>query len=216
MNKFVSWLCKIFLAPLVGLLFIKEIRGIENLPKGNFILASNHLSDLDILVDAYLCVPREFNFIGQIDGFEGVLKWIISFIYFIFGVIPLDRKNKESKEKTIEKAVENLKKGNILIIYPEGGRSIDGNLQKGKLGIAKIFLQTGVPIVPVAINGTFKLLPRGGKLKIKKIVTVNIGKPLRFEKDFQRAQKLNKDSEDYYNILRKISDGVMSEIASLL
>jgi len=216
MNKVASWFCKIFLAPLVGRFFIKEVRGIKNLPKGSFILASNHLSYLDIPMNAYLCLPRAFNFIGQIDGFKGVLKWLVSFVYFLSGVIPLDRKNKKSKEKTIKRAVSALKRGRILIIYPEGGRSKDGKLKSGKLGIAKIFLKTGVPIVPVALKGTFELMPPGGKFKIKKIVSINIGKALMLQKEFQKAQELNEDSEEHHNLLRGVTDRVMSEIASLL
>ncbi len=215
MNKAGSWFCKIFLTPIVKKLFIKEIRGQENIPERNFILVSNHQSYLDIIVDSYLCVPRRFHFIGQVDGFKGIMKGLIRFLYFISGVIPLDRQKKESRKKVVIEAVKVLKKGDILIIYPEGRRSLNKEIQKGKLGVAGIFLKTGVPILPTGIIGTFGLLPPKGKLKIKQIVKINIGKPLYFEKEFAQAQNLNCNSEEYKEILREVTDKIMEEIANL-
>lgn len=216
MNKPCSWFCKIFLAPIVKKLFIKEIRGGVNLPERNFILVSNHQSYLDIIVDSYLCVPRRFHFIGQVDGFKGIMKGLIRFLYFISGVIPLDRRNKESKKGAIAKAIKVLKKGDILIIYPEGRRSLNKEIQKGKLGVAGIFLKTGVPILPTGVKGTFELLPPKGKLKIKQIVKINIGKPLYFEKEFTEAQNLDENSPEYQEILQKITDKIMEEIEKLI
>jgi len=215
MNKPCSWFCKIFLAPLVKKLFIKEIRGRANLPERNFILVSNHQSYLDIIVDSYLCVPRRFHFIGQVDGFKGIMKGLIRFLYFISGVIPLDRRNKESRKKVISQAIEILKKGDILIVYPEGKRSLNEEVQKGKLGVAGIFLKTGVPILPTGVKGTFELFPPKGRLKIKRIVRVNIGKLLYFEEEFKKAQNLNCDSVEHKEILRKITDKIMEEITNL-
>ena len=215
MSRALSWFCKIFLAPIVKKLFIKEIRGRENIPERNFILVSNHQSYLDIIIDIYLCVPRRFHFIGQVDGFKGIMKGLIRFLYFISGVIPLDRRNKESKKKVIAQAIEILKKGDILIIYPEGKRSLNKEIQKGKLGVAGIFLKTGVPILPTGVKGTFELLPSKGKLKIKQIVKINIGKPLYFEKEFKETQNLNCNSEEYKEILREITDKIMEEITNL-
>jgi len=140
------------------------------------------------------------------------MKGLIRFLYFISGVIPLDRRNKESRKKVIAQAIEILKKGDILIIYPEGKRSLNKEIQKGKLGVAGIFLKTGVPILPTGVKGTFELLPPKGKLKIKQIVKINIGKPLYFEKEFKEAQNLNCDSEEYKEILGKITDKIMVAI----
>ncbi len=215
MNRFCSWCCKIFLAPLVKWLFIKEIKGRENIPQRNFILVSNHQSYLDIIVDGYLCVPRKFHFIGQIEGFKIPSRWLIAAIYFISGVIPLDRRDKQSREKVVKVAIEVLKRGDILIIYPEGRRSTNGEIQKGKLGTARIFLKTGVPILPAGIKGTFELLPPKGKLRIKKIIKINIGRPLCFEKEFQEAKNLEENSKEYNEILQRITDEVMAEINEL-
>jgi len=219
MNRSFSWFCKIFLKPLVDKILIKRVGGLENIPSSsgqNFILVSNHQSYLDIIVGSYLCVPRKFHFIGQIDGWKGIMKWLIRAFYFVSGVIPLDRQSDESRKKTLKEAIKVLKKGNVLVLYPEGRRSTNGKLQEGKFGAAKIFLKTDVPILPAGIKGTFELLPPHGKLKIKRIVEINIGKPLFFKEEFALSQNLNENSKEYQEILQKITDKVMEEIEKLL
>ncbi len=215
MNPLLAWFCKIFLAPLVKILFIKEIKGQEFIPRRNFILVSNHTSYLDIIFDAYLSVPRKFHFIGQIEGFKIPLRWLIAALYFLSGVISLNRKEENSREEVVKKAIEVLKKRDVLIIYPEGRRSVTGEIEEGKFGTAKIFLKTGVPILPVGIRGAFELLPPHGKLKIKRIVKINVGKPLFFEKEFKEAQNLDENSEEYKEILEKITIQIMEEIKKL-
>jgi len=215
MSPLLSWFCKIFLAPVVKALFIKEIKGKENIPKRNFILVSNHQSYLDIILDAYLCVPRRFHFIGQIEGFKPPLKWLIAALYFISGVIPLNRKDDNSRERVVEEAIKVLKKGDVLAIYPEGRRSTSGVVQEGKFGTARIFLKTGVPVLPVGIKGAFELLPPRGKLKIKKIVKINISQPLFFEKELSEAKNLSEDSKEYEEIVKKITQQTMAEIKKL-
>jgi 1-acyl-sn-glycerol-3-phosphate acyltransferase len=211
-----SWLNSIFFIPLFNFLLIKEVKGLENVPEGNFILASNHQSYLDIFIDGGLCVPRRFHFIGRVDSWKGIAGFFIKLYYLMAGVIPLNRVDEESKKTTIQKAIEVLRKGEILIIYPEGTRSKDGKLQEGKLGIAKILLKTGAPILPVGIKGTFKLMPPHGKLKIKKLVKVNIGKPLFFKEELEKAGGLNENSEEYSQLLRRITGAIMREINNLI
>jgi 1-acyl-sn-glycerol-3-phosphate acyltransferase len=211
-----SWLNKLSTIPLVKFLFVKEIKGLENIPKRNFILASNHQSYLDLYINGGVCAPKRFHFIGQIDNWKGLAGFFIKTYYKTGGVIPLDRKSEESRKIVIQKAIEVLEKGEILIMYPEGKRSVDGKLQQGKLGVAKIFLKTGAPILPVGIKGTFELLPPHGKLKLKKSAIVKIGKPLYFEKELKEAENLKEDSEEYLKILKKITSEIMSNIAGLI
>jgi 1-acyl-sn-glycerol-3-phosphate acyltransferase len=211
-----SWLNKLSTIPLIKFLFVKDVKGWENIPKRNFILVSNHQSYLDLYIDAGFCAPKRFHFIGQVDSWKGIPGFFIKTYYKMAGVIPLDRNKQDSRKKVIEKSVEVLKRGEILIMYPEGTRSKNGELQEGKLGVAKIFLKTGVPILPVGIKGTFELMPPHGKLKIKKTARVNIGKPLYFEKEFEDAKSLKEDSEEYLKILKKITSEIMSNIAELI
>jgi len=216
MNKVLSWFCKIFLAPLFSLLFLKKVEGKENIPHSNFILVSNHLSYLDILVDGYICLPRSFCFIGQIDGFKGILKKLVLLAYFFTGTIPLDRKSQASKKNCFQKSIEVLKKGNILVLYPEGTRSKNGKLQEFKNGFAKIFLKTGFPILPVVLKGTYELLPPHGKLKIKKIIEAKILPPLYFKEEFEKAKKFSEESEDYQKIVKEITQKTWEEMAKVL
>jgi len=217
MNKINSWFCKIFLKPIVDKFLIKEIKGLENIPrKGNFILVANHQSHLDHIATVYVCVPKRFRIIGQVDRYSGLTRFFMYLIYFIVGVIHLNRQNEESKKRVIEKAIKVLKKGDILIIYPEGTRSRTGEIQKGKYGAAKIFLKTGIPILPVGIKGTFELLPPGASFpKIKRIVEVRIGKSLYFQDEFEKAKIFKEDSQEYQEILQKITKKIMEEITNL-
>lgn len=202
--------------PIVKKIFIEEVKGWKNIPKTNFILATNHQSHLDIIVCGYLCVPRSFTYIGQIDRYTGLSGFLRDFAYLIGGVIPINREDDASKKTAIEKAIQALKKGYILVIYPEGTRSRTGEIQKGKLGVAKIFFKTGAPILPVGIKGTFDLMPAGKNFpKIKKSIKINIGGPLYFKEEFERAKNLNCDSEEYKNLQQKITDEFMREIVNL-
>jgi len=215
MNRAVSWFCRIFVKPAVGFCFIKEVKGLENIPKRNFILASNHQSHLDWIVSGFLCVPRRFTYLGQVDRYTGILGLGRSLLYFVAGVIPVNRKDEVSKKMAIEKAINALKKGKILVIYPEGTRSRAGEIQEGRWGTAKIYLKSGVPILPMAIKRTFELFPPGGKLKIKRIVRINIGQLLYFEKEKEEAKNLDCYSKEYKHLLQEITDKLMAEITRL-
>ena len=214
MNIILSWWCRIFLHPIIKRLFIKKVAGIENMPKGNFILCSNHTSYLDEIALGYICIPRKFRFIGQTDGHKGIFKLVLYAVYSLAGVIQLNRNDSESKKEVLERAVDYLKKGDIIIIYPEGTRSRIGQIGKGKWGVAKLFLQTGLPIVPVGIKGAFKLLPPGGKLKIERAIEINIGSPLVFPKEMSQAGQ-SEETEQYKKILQDITNKTMKEIAKL-
>lgn len=215
MKKIVSIISKILLAPLVSLIFIKKLKGKENIPQNNFILASNHQSYLDIVLSGYVCVPRKFTYIGQVDRKNKGFKIIRDWLYAYAEVIPVDRNDPESKKQAFETAVAYLKNGYNLVIYPEGTRTRTGEVQEGKWGISKIYLQTGVPILPMGIKGAFEIFPPGEKPKIKKEIELTIGKPLMFEDCFERAKQIDIDSEEYKNICAEITLKVMEEIKLL-
>ena len=215
MNKLVSWLSRIFLAPILKLLFIKEIRGKENIPKRNFILASNHASHLDQVANGIVCVPRKFSFVGQVDAYEGFGKIVRDALYLLGGVIRLNRKSIESRKNIIKESIEYLKDNHSLIIYPEGTRTRTGEIGAGRWGIVKLLFATEVPVLPVALNGTFELLPPGGKLKIKKLIKINIGKPLYFTEEIEKSKKLDKDSEEYKQLMHNVTETIMQKIKEL-
>jgi 1-acyl-sn-glycerol-3-phosphate acyltransferase len=216
MNKVLSWFCYLFLKPIVKLIWIKEVRGIENIPKTNFILAANHQSHWDQVITGYLCAPRRFTYLGQIDKYSGAEAFLRNFLYLVAGVIPVHRYDEESKRRAIKKCIERLKKGEILIMYPEGTRSKDGKIHEGKPGIAKIYLETGVPILPVAIKGNFEIMPIGKVFpRLKKIVKINVGKVLEFKEELEIAKNLNCQSPEYKEICQKITKKVMEAITQL-
>ena len=215
MNKPLSWFCKIFLSPILQLLLIKELKGKENIPKRNFILASNHASHLDQVANGIVCVPRKFSFIGQVDAYTGLEKLVRDVLYFLGGVIRLNRKSIESKEKTIKRAIRDLKDNYSLIIYPEGTRTRTGEIGEGKWGIVKLLFATEVPILPVALSGTFELFPPGGKLKIERKIKINIGKPLYFTEEIEKSKKLDKESKEYKQLMHNVTEKIMQKIKEL-
>ena len=147
-----------------------------------------------------------------------ITKFLRDFIYFIAGVIPLDRGDEKSRKKVIKEAVKVLKKGDILIIYPEGTRTRlgEGKIQKAKSGVGKLHLLTSLPILPVAIKGSFLLLPPGKVFpKIKKIIKINIGKPMIFEEEIKKAKNLDSNSEEFKKISQRIANEVIEEIKNL-
>ncbi|HNY36264.1 MAG TPA: lysophospholipid acyltransferase family protein [Candidatus Pacearchaeota archaeon] len=215
MNKVLSTILKITLAPLVGFLFIKEVKGRDNFPDRNVILASNHQSYLDILLCGYVCVPRKYTHIGQVDRENKGWSGIRDLLYSLAEVIPVNRKDENSKKQAFLKAVKFLKNGYSLVIYPEGTRTRTGEVGKGKWGVAKFFLETGVPILPMGIKGAFELFPPGEKPKVKRNIRLNIGKPLFFKEEFELAEEMNRDSKEYEDICIKITEKVMEEIKKL-
>lgn len=216
MNKPLSIIANIFLKPVIKIVFIRKIKGIENIPRNNFILASNHQSYLDILFSGVVCAPKKFTYIGQIDGHKGMGNLIVKALYFAGGVISLNRKDNNSKKQAVSKAIHYLENGYSLVIYPEGTRSVTGDVKEGKWGVAKLFLRTSVPILPLGIKNAIQVFPKNGKLKIKKIVELNIGMPLYFEKEYIMAKHLDPDSKEYNQVCVQITNKIMKEIKRLV
>lgn len=217
MKKIVSILSRVLVGWWVRGKLIAEIRGEENfLRDRNYIFAQNHLSHLDWLVDGYVCTPRRFTFIAQVDKMTGMMKFWRDLLYWYAQTIPVDRNDRESKKQAIVKAIGMLKQGYTLIVYPEGTRSRDGQLHEFKPGVAKLHLESGVPILPVAVKGTYELMPPGQKLRIKKIVKMTIGKPLDFSKEREAAKSMDKNSQDYYQLCDEIAKKVENEVRILL
>ncbi|MFQ6066460.1 MAG: lysophospholipid acyltransferase family protein [bacterium] len=154
-------------------LFDIKIQGKENIPlKGGAIVASNHLSYLDPIVIGLL-VPRKINFMAKRELFENFL-----FGCFIskLGAFPVRRERLD--RKTYQRASGLLKRGKILVLFPEGTRSRGGDLGPLREGTARIAVRTKVPLIPVVIRGTDKALPRGKKMIRLAKIKVRIGKPL--------------------------------------
>lgn len=175
--------------PLTSKIFVKKINNPENLEEGKaFIVASNHASFLDPLILTsifFLKFNKKIYFIGKEEVFENL---IIRLVQEAMGTIPLYKKD---KGKSALKAAERyLRKGRIIGIFPEGERSYDGKLIRAKTGVARLAISARVPVLPVAIKGTNKLMGRGTIIpKFKKEATVNIGKFLIFDNYGKKVSK---------------------------
>ena len=171
---------RLVLKPVSRGIWRPVIEGIENVPrKGGVILASNHLSFIDSVVIP-LTAPRRVHFLAKAEYFTGTgLKGRVSKGFFeAIGAVPVERGTYRSAQASLESALEILEDGKAFGIYPEGTRSLDGRLYRGKTGVAWLALTAGVPVVPVALEGPEQILPIGKRIPRIKKVTVRFGEPL--------------------------------------
>ena len=201
------WFLKfVAVGPLVRLVFRPRVEGVANVPRtGGAILASNHLSAAD-WVFLPLVLPRRATFLAKAEYFTGTgIKGLLRRAFFTAaGQVPIDRTSATAAEGAIRAGIEILRAGKLLGIYPEGTRSPDGRLYRGKTGVARMTLETGVPVVPVAMIYTPRRMPFGRRLMR---VQVRFGEPL----DFSRYEGLAGDRF----VERSIADEILYEIMTL-
>ena len=158
------WLFKyVLLGPLLALLGRPKVEGLEYVPQsGPVILASNHLAVMDSFY-LPLVVRRRITFLAKSEYFTGtgIKGWLSRWFFTAVGQVPIDRSNADSAQAALVTAERVLDEGKLLGMYPEGTRSPDGRLYKGKTGLARLALQTGVPVIPVAMIGTNVVNPPG-------------------------------------------------------
>ena len=204
------WFLKYFvIGPWLRVLFRPWIEGLEHVPpKGPAILASNHLSFSDSFF-LPLMVPRPITFLAKSDYFTGRgIKGLFTKAFFAgVGQVPIDRSGGRASEAAIRTGTRILAQGSLLGIYPEGTRSPNGLLYRGKTGLARMALEARVPIIPVAMISTFEIQPPGVIKPRLRRVGIRIGAPL----DFNRYDGL----EDDRFILRSVTDEVMYELMTL-
>ncbi|MEV5012717.1 lysophospholipid acyltransferase family protein [Streptomyces sp. NPDC093064] len=199
----------VLLGPLLRLVFRPRIEGLEHVPaSGAAIVAGNHLSFSDhFLMPAIL--KRRITFLAKAEYFTGPgIKGRLTAAFFrSAGQIPVDRSGKEAGQAAIREGLGVLRKGELLGIYPEGTRSHDGRLYKGKVGVAVMALKAGVPVVPCAMIGTFEAQPPGKTVPRPHPIVIRFGKPL----DFSRYAGMENEKA----ILRAATDEIMYAILSL-
>lgn len=200
---------KFIAGPALRLFFQPWIRGAENIPEtGAAILASNHLAVIDSIF-LPLMAKREITFVGKSDYFTGtgIKGWLIKRFMQSVGVIPVNRSGGKASQAALDRGLEVLERGELFGIYPEGTRSPDGRLYRGKTGVARLSLVSGAPIIPVAMVGTNKAQPIGKTVPTPRRIGVVVGKPL----DFSRYQGMENDRF----VLRSITDEVMYDLMLL-
>lgn len=201
------WLLKsVLLGPLMRRIFRPEVSGLANIPaEGPAILASNHLSFSDSFF-LPLVVPRRITFLAKSDYFTGRgLKGRLTAGFFRgVGQVPIDRTGGSASENALTAGLRVLNAGQLLGIYPEGTRSPDGKLYRGKTGVARMALEARCPVIPVAMIGTDKVQPTGQKIPNLGRVGIVIGEPL----DFSRYAGMADDR----TVLRSITDEIMYDL----
>jgi len=176
-------LSRLIIGPGLHLLARTEVTGAEHVPEsGGAILASNHLSVLDSFY-LPLVLERPLTFAAKSEYFTGTrpMERIAGAYLRATGQLSVDRAGARAGQEMLEAALDLIKGGALFGIYPEGTRSPDGRLYRGRTGIGWLALHSGVPVIPVAMVGTERLLPPGHKIPRPGRIGIRIGKPLLFE-----------------------------------
>jgi 1-acyl-sn-glycerol-3-phosphate acyltransferase len=203
---FLKWIA---IGPVLRVVFRPRVEGASNVPaEGPAILASNHLSYADWLFMP-LTLPRRVTFVAKAEYFTspGLKGWFQRKFFSGAGQVPIDRTGASAAEGALASARKILEQGELFGIYPEGTRSHDGRLYRGKTGVARLALETKVPVIPVAVLRTDVVAPPGKKFGSLTRPGVRFGKPL----DFSRYEGMENDRY----ILRSITDEIMYEIMRL-
>ena len=205
------WLAKLVLiGPVLRGLWRPWADGLENIPQhGPAILASNHLSFCDSFFMPLLIPNRKVTFLAKSEYFTtpGVKGFFSKLFFTAVGQVPIDRDDPDASRAALKTGVRVLREGKLLGIYPEGTRSPDGRLHRGKTGVARLALEAGVPVIPVAMINTFDIQPPGQVLPNIMRVGIKIGEPL----DFSRYEGMSGDRF----VLRSITDEIMYELMQL-
>lgn len=195
--------------PAAMVLWRPEVIGAENVPRtGPVILASNHLSFADSVVIP-LTAPRQVAFLAKEEYFTGTgVKGLVSRQWFTaIGSIPVNRDDTRAAQASLDVALAHLRRGGAFGIYPEGTRSRDGRLFRGRTGVAWLALTAGCPVVPVALTGTDKLQPVGARLPKLVRFRVEFGAPIDFTGRF--------DGVPSGRARRQATDEIMSAIHAM-
>jgi len=204
------WFMKNLVAgPILLTAFRPWVVGRENVPKtGAVIFASNHLSFIDS-VFLPLVLDRRISFLAKSDYFtgRGIKGWLTRLFFQGTGQIPIDRSGGKASEASLNTALRVLAQGEQLGIYPEGTRSPDGRMYRGRTGVARMILEAHVPVIPVAMIDTEKVMPIGRRIPKVRRIGIVFGEPL----DFSRFEGLEGDRF----ILRSITDEIMYQLNRL-
>jgi 1-acyl-sn-glycerol-3-phosphate acyltransferase len=204
------WLAKLIIGSWLKIVIRPWSEGTENVPRrGPVVLVFNHMSFSDHLVGP-LPLPRRVVFLAKAEYFNGKgIKGLATKAFFKgVGCVPIDRSGGAAADAAMRTGLEQLAAGRILGIYPEGTRSPDGRLYKGKTGVARLALESRAPVIPAAMIGTFEFQPPGQRKFNRKIKPgVKFGKPIDFSRFYGQASDRK--------VLRQVTDEIMHQIQEL-
>jgi 1-acyl-sn-glycerol-3-phosphate acyltransferase len=199
----------ILVGPILRLVFRPEVEGREHVPRrGAAIIASNHLSFSDSIFMP-LVVRRRITFVAKQEYFTGTgIKGFLIRLFFVStGCIPVDRSGGHAAQAAIDTGLRVLRSGQLFGIYPEGTRSPDGRLYRGKTGVARMALETGVPVIPVAMLNSDEIQPPGHIWPRLMRPRIRFGPPLDFSRYSGRAGDRS--------VERNVTDEIMYELMTL-
>ena len=197
------------LPPLGRAVLRPTVEGLHHVPStGPVIVASNHLSFADSMVIPFV-VPRKVVFLAKSDYFAGTgVKGALVRAWFEgLGMLPVDREDTKAAIASLDTALEVLGRGEAFGIYPEGTRSRDGRLYRGRTGVAHLALTAGCPVVPVGLQGTAEMQPVGSNRPRLAKVTVRFGEPIKVAGEY--------DGVPSGRARRELTDRIMAAIAEL-
>ena len=202
------WVFKGTVLTMLRIWFRPKVEGSRDLPAGPVIVASNHLSFSDTFFLGAV-VPRRLTFLAKSSYFytPGIKGWLMARFFRGLGQVPIDRSGGPASSTALTAGEQVLLRGGVLGIYPEGTRSPDGRLYRGRTGVARLALATGAPLVPVAMIGTERIQPPGTVMPRMAPLSIRIGEPL----NFSRYQGLQEDPA----ALRSVTDEIMRELQRL-
>jgi len=197
-------------------LCIGEIEGVHNLRDEPLVIAANHSSYVDDLIIPYIIIVKMKKKFTVFVNSRYYKNYFYRRFLSHYGGIPVDvskdikdeNRRRVTNEKAIKEAVDSLRDGKIFLIFPEGERSPDGKIQKAKTGVARVALTARVPVIPVGIEGSYDILPKGAAFPKFKRVDVVVGEPLTFDNYYGK--------EEDYATLEEVTTTIMREIARLV
>jgi 1-acyl-sn-glycerol-3-phosphate acyltransferase len=180
-SGYLYWVVKVVLTPVLTLLFRPQVVGIGNVPRqGPALLASNHTSYMDWLFLPLVVRLRRISFLAKLEYFtrKGVRGRAQAYFFSATGQVPIDRAGADKAQAALNTATRLLREGRLVGVFPEGTRTRDGRLNRGRTGVARMAAATGVPVVPCATIGTFEVAPPGARLPRPKRIGVRFGEPM--------------------------------------
>jgi 1-acyl-sn-glycerol-3-phosphate acyltransferase len=202
-------LARFVVRPVLWVLFRPHVTGRDNVPlTGPVILASNHLSFIDSLAIPTMA-PRKVAYLAKAEYFTrpGLGGWFSRTLFTALGALPVERETNRAAQAALDTALHVLQRDEAFGIYPEGTRSRDGRLARGKTGVAWLALTADCPVVPVAVAGTDRAQPVGARWPRPHRISVTFGTPLAFPE--HRGQARNGRAR------REVTDRIMQAIAEL-
>jgi 1-acyl-sn-glycerol-3-phosphate acyltransferase len=201
---------KSFLAPLLMLLFRPKVSGLRHVPTtGPVIIASNHLSFSDSIFMP-LVVPRKVTFLAKSEYFTspGLKGFIKKLTFIALGQVPVDRSGGKRSEAALLTGLKVLTDGQCIGIYPEGTRSPDGRLYKGRTGIARMAIESGAAVVPVAMFNTAEIQPTGQVVPKLRRVEMIFAEPMYFTGDSTDPAVLREATKKIMDVIAAMSGQV--------